>query len=41
MLGGGSTSVLVGNSMQCNTRYQDNPVRGVRDAFCSFFNISC
>lgn len=39
LLGGGSTSVLAGNTMQCNTRYRDNPVRAIGDAFCSFINI--
>ncbi len=39
VLGSGSTSVLAGNSMQCNTRFQDSPVRGIRDAFRSFLGI--
>jgi hypothetical protein len=40
-LGGGATSVLAGHEMQCNTRYQDSPVRAVRDAFCSFVGLGC
>ncbi len=41
VLGGGSTSVLAGASMQCNTRYQDNPVRSLASGFCSFIGIGC
>ncbi len=41
VLGGGSTSVLAGNSMQCNTRYHDNPVRSLAAGFCSFIGIGC
>jgi hypothetical protein len=40
-LGGGSTSVLAGHSMQCNTRYQDSPVQSIGRAFCSFVGIGC
>ena len=40
-LGGGGTSVLVGNAMQCNTRYQDSPVRSLAAGFCSFIGIGC
>lgn len=36
LLGGGSTSVLAGNSMLCNTVYHDNPVRSIADAFSHF-----
>jgi len=31
----------VGNSMQCNTRYQDSPVRSLAAGFCSFIGIGC
>lgn len=40
-LGGGSTSVLAGHEMQCNTRYQDSPVQSIGRAFCSFIGIGC
>jgi hypothetical protein len=39
VLGGGGTSVLAGHNMQCNTRFQDSPVRSVRDAFCSLARV--
>ena len=41
VLGGGTTSILAGNTMQCNTRYQDNPVRSLASGFCSFIGIGC
>lgn len=40
-LGGGSTSVLAGHEMQCNTRYQDSPVQSIGRAFCTFIGIGC
>ncbi len=40
-LGGGSTSVLAGHTMQCNTRYQDSPVQSIGRAFCAFVGIGC
>lgn len=36
---GGSASLAASNAMQCNTRYQDSPVRAVRDAFRSLVGI--
>jgi len=38
LLGGGSTQVLAGNSMMCNTQVQ-TPGSIVRNAFCSFTGI--
>jgi len=40
-LGGGSTSVLAGHEMQCNTRYQDSPMQSIGRAFCTFIGIGC
>jgi hypothetical protein len=39
LLGGGSTTVLAGHSMMCNTRYHDTPANMLRQAFCALARI--
>jgi len=39
LLGGGSTTVLAGHSMMCNTRYHETPANMLRQAFCALARI--